>query len=140
MKWNLLNSVMNFVNTAFTAKSETRRMECGSVSSGILVAVLWRAATVQKILMLLCVVLIMPSCTVVYGPDGKPRLRSGDVQHIAYTHAADGSESLVADGLMPSTVITAAGKAATPAVMAVGGAVMMNGTTKVVDAVRKPVP
>lgn len=89
---------------------------------------------------LIAALLLLEGCTTIYGPDGKPRLRSGDVQHVAYTHAADGSESLTADAMTPSTVITAAGKAATPAVMAVGGAVMMNGTTKVVDAVRKPVP
>lgn len=94
----------------------------------------------MKILSLLCILLAGCTGTTLYDSSGKKIAHFGsDVSGLAYNHTAAGDTSLSASELSNSKPILALGKALSPAVMAVGSAVMFNGATKVVDAVRKPV-
>lgn len=82
--------------------------------------------------------LFMMGCTAVYGPDGKKRFQTWDAQGLAYSQTPEGAVSLQAASVSASQTILAIGKAATPAVMAVGATAAMNATTSTVKAVRAP--
>jgi len=83
--------------------------------------------------------LLQGCSTTLYTDDGKPLARiQSDATRVAYTRSADGAVTFSAEALSNSAPVLAAGKALTPAVMAVGAVGMMNAANETVKAVRAP--
>lgn len=76
--------------------------------------------------------------TVIIHPDGKVAVR-GDIKNFAYQRNADGSATVMVADANISSVVTAFGKAVTPAFMAMATVAALNASNEIIHAVRQPV-